>query len=68
MCDGCKARVQKVKKCATCLSASYCSKEWQRRDWKEGGHKARCKFMTTRGGICGMVLACMDEAPAAERP
>eukprot|EP00798_Chlamydomonas_sp_ICE-L_P001843 gene1843-33261_t len=49
-------RLQAVKKCSMCLTASYCSKECQTRDWKEGGHKARCKYLTTRGGLMAAVL------------
>ena len=29
--------------CAGCSSVSYCSKECQKRDWKQGGHKEVCK-------------------------
>ncbi|KAJ3290375.1 hypothetical protein HDU79_003360, partial [Rhizoclosmatium sp. JEL0117] len=29
--------------CAGCQSRSYCSKDCQRSDWKEGGHKRQCK-------------------------
>ncbi|KZV61862.1 hypothetical protein PENSPDRAFT_658610 [Peniophora sp. CONT] len=32
-----------VKKCAGCGETRYCSRECQSRDWKQGGHKARCK-------------------------
>ncbi|KZV67747.1 hypothetical protein PENSPDRAFT_754714 [Peniophora sp. CONT] len=32
-----------VKKCAGCGETRYCSRECQSRDWKRGGHKARCK-------------------------
>ncbi|KAJ7627870.1 hypothetical protein B0H17DRAFT_1110404 [Mycena rosella] len=30
-------------RCSGCRSASYCSIECQRRDWKEGGHRAECE-------------------------
>ncbi|VDB94875.1 unnamed protein product [Peniophora sp. CBMAI 1063] len=32
-----------TKKCTGCAETRYCSRECQLRDWKEGGHKARCK-------------------------
>ena len=31
-----------LKQCSKCLSVAYCSKDCQRNDWKEGGHKLEC--------------------------
>jgi MYND finger len=33
-----------AKRCAKCRVASYCSRECQVRDWKQGGHKNSCPF------------------------
>ena len=35
-------RVIKMHKCSGCRHAYYCSKECQRTDWKQGGHKEEC--------------------------
>ncbi|XP_076454442.1 uncharacterized protein LOC143289327 [Babylonia areolata] len=40
-CEGCKRTGQSLKTCSRCCSASYCSKECQRDDWKQ--HKKDCK-------------------------
>ncbi|CAA7262775.1 unnamed protein product [Cyclocybe aegerita] len=46
-CDNTKcAKVDKrdkFRKCASCLSALYCSRECQVAAWKEGGHREECK-------------------------
>ncbi|RDB20860.1 hypothetical protein Hypma_011970 [Hypsizygus marmoreus] len=46
----------KLMKCSRCSSLSYCSKECQVVDWKNG-HKANCKVMATerRAGIAKVV-------------
>ena len=31
-----------LKQCSKCLSAAYCSKTCQSKDWKDGGHKSIC--------------------------
>ena len=33
----------KLKHCSRCRSVFYCNVECQRKHWKKGGHKARCK-------------------------
>jgi hypothetical protein len=40
--DGDTFRRIKMNKCSGCRQAHYCSKECQRKDWKEGGHKQVC--------------------------
>ncbi|KAJ7432946.1 hypothetical protein FB451DRAFT_358513 [Mycena latifolia] len=35
-------------RCSGCRSTSYCSAECQRRDWKEGGHRAECMRRNAR--------------------
>ena len=35
----------KLKRCAACSSVSYCSRECQRKDWREGGHKRDCEVL-----------------------
>jgi hypothetical protein len=35
----------KGKQCSSCRRASYCSKECQVKDWKQGSHKLDCKQM-----------------------
>jgi hypothetical protein len=37
-----------VKHCTGCKRALYCSRECQKIDWKEGGHKVDCKMMRTK--------------------
>ena len=36
---------KRLMECARCGVALYCSKECQKRDWKEGGHKERCMLV-----------------------
>ena len=33
---------RKLLACAKCRVVNYCSKECQKYDWKQGGHKERC--------------------------
>ncbi|VDC05467.1 unnamed protein product [Peniophora sp. CBMAI 1063] len=37
-----------ARKCQGCGEACYCSRECQKRDWRDGGHRARCRRL--RGG------------------
>lgn len=41
-CAGCGREALYLRLCSGCRSASYCSRECQRRHWREGGHKLRC--------------------------
>eukprot|EP00798_Chlamydomonas_sp_ICE-L_P001850 gene1850-33271_t len=64
-CDSCKARFENkkdVKRCSICKTARYCSAECQTRDWKEGGHKARCKLVTARGSAAPAACAAVADA------
>ena len=42
--------------CARCNDASYCSLACQKRDWREGGHKERCKAAAPGEGGAATVL------------
>lgn len=42
-CFRCKQFVIHVKRCSKCRVAQYCSRECQKKHWKEGGHKQQCK-------------------------
>ena len=48
-CRWCLTTLEKAdaKKCAGCKRASYCSRDCQVRDWKQGSHKLDCKSMRT---------------------
>lgn len=48
-CRGCMKDipVDEVKWCSKCKRATYCSRECQVKDWREGGHKQACKLMRT---------------------
>ncbi|KAI0312015.1 hypothetical protein OF83DRAFT_697432 [Amylostereum chailletii] len=35
-----------MRQCVGCREVSYCDKECQARDWKEGGHKKKCRRLT----------------------
>jgi hypothetical protein len=41
-CNNCGESLSPLLTCAGCRSVKYCSKECQRLDWKEGGHKEEC--------------------------
>ena len=49
VCSGCGKAGDSVSKggvmllCSRCKEAAYCSKECQKKDWKEGDHKSVCK-------------------------
>lgn len=40
---------EEIKQCSRCKRATYCSKECQADDWKNGGHKIDCKHMVVSG-------------------
>lgn len=42
-CDHCKRKDAKLLKCARCNREFYCSKECQRKQWKENEHKVYCR-------------------------
>lgn len=42
-CWNCGRQEVKLLKCSKCMIAEYCSKDCQRIDWKENGHKMACK-------------------------
>mmetsp|Transcript_6115 Transcript_6115/g.13337 ORF Transcript_6115/g.13337 Transcript_6115/m.13337 type:complete len:464 (+) Transcript_6115:108-1499(+) len=42
-CNNCGDRIKVLNKCTACRKVSYCSRECQVEDWKEGGHKKECK-------------------------
>ena len=41
-CGYCGKIPEKPMKCAKCMQVTYCDKECQTRDWKQG-HKKKCK-------------------------
>lgn len=45
LCEVCHFKGPKT--CSQCKKASYCSKEHQVYDWKQGGHKLSCPKVTT---------------------
>lgn len=44
-CSVCSATEGKLKRCAGCFVAKYCSRECQVQHWKRGGHKEECKSL-----------------------
>merc|ERR1712098_370097 len=42
-CGKIEAQPREFQKCARCGVVYYCSKNCQKKDWKKGGHKKRCK-------------------------
>ena len=47
-CHGCGAPAppnKGLKTCSSCRSVSYCSRECQVKDWKDGGHKKECQSL-----------------------
>ena len=43
VCGSCGYKKIELTACSRCLTAYYCSKECQVKDWKEGHHKEDCK-------------------------
>ena len=43
-CANCGAQSTSLKDCAGCALVSYCSRECQRADWTDGGHRTTCKI------------------------
>lgn len=48
-CHFCKQGIPTAngRRCSACRRAIYCSRECQKRDWREGGHKKACNSMKT---------------------
>ena len=42
-CDYCKTEGKKLFKCSRCNRGFYCSKECQKKQWKENDHKSHCR-------------------------
>ena len=42
-CDCCKKKTTKLLQCSGCNKTFYCSKECQKKQWKENGHKIYCR-------------------------
>ena len=43
MCRVCGKMGEGYKQCSRCTCVYYCSVDCQRKDWKENGHKEKCK-------------------------
>ena len=48
-CRVCGESLRPLKLCSMCKSVHYCSRECQKLDWRDGGHKDECKEIQEEG-------------------
>jgi len=62
-CFGCEAifSTSELSRCSNCRLVRYCSKECQRKHWREGGHKDECAFYRTARKAAGDTSRLPDD-------
>lgn len=66
-CKFCLKTAASLRACSGCKSVSYCSRECQRKDWKEGLHKTECPQLKAASQRIKTAYGSFDAAEVAVR-